>query len=173
VPPRTPPEADVGDVFFFESRPPLVDRNLPRGDFSLGLHKAREYRRQDEQVDQLRIKGCFAFLHDDVARDFDRPALSVAAMECDGVEGVGDRHDAGGQRDSFALELTGIARAIPPLVVMEHAASELGIEAVEWREDVSAPLWVGEDRAPFGVRQLTVVVNDVEQRFVDLADVVK
>jgi len=150
-----------------------VHGNCPFRDVTFGRGNAREHRGKDEEVDQLGIEECFATFDDDVARNIHRSPAAVAAMKGDGIERVGDGNDACGERDAASLQLPGVAGAVPPFMMVEHAARELRIEPVEWREDVGAPLGVGEDGAALRGRELAVVVNDVEERFVDLADVVK
>ena len=145
----------------------------PRGDFPFGGADAREHGREDEQVHELWVEGRAAAFEDDVAGDLGGASAAVAAVVGDGVEGVGDRDDAGRHRDASSLELAGIAGAVPPLVVREHAGGELRVEAVQGCEHVGTTLGVREDRSALGGGELAVVVDDVEERLVDLADVVK
>jgi len=55
----------------------------------------------------------------------------------------------------------------------EHPLSEVGIERLEWREYVRTAPRMRHDRAPFSGGQMGVLVNDVEERFVDFADVME
>ena len=91
----------------------------------------------------------------------------------DDVEGVDDRNDSGGEGNRFATKSARVATAVPPLVMGENADRELGIEWRERREDRGAAARMGRDRPSLGRGEPAVVVNDVEERFVDLADVVE
>jgi hypothetical protein len=99
--------------------------------------------------------------------------MSVVAPVGDDVEGIGDRDDSGGKGNAPAAQPPGVSAPVPPLVMRHDAASELGIEWLEWREHVGAAQRVSRDRAAFGRRQLRAVVEHIEERLVDLADIVK
>ena len=98
---------------------------------------------------------------------------AVPAGVRDRVEGVGDRDDARAQRNAPALEVPGVAGAVPSLVMRQHALGKIGIEMLQRREDVGAAPGVRHHRAPFRRREPGVVVKDVGDRLVDLADVVE
>ena len=107
------------------------------------------------------------------ARGGDGAFARVASSVRDGVEGVGDRDDARLQRNVAAAQAARISAPVPSLVVREHAVGELGIEGVERSEDVGAELRVRDDQRALLLGELLVVVDDVEERLVDLPDVVK
>jgi hypothetical protein len=58
-------------------------------------------------------------------------------------------------------------------VVGQHAFSEIGIEGRQRRQHLRPATWVRRDGIPLVGRERRPIVNDVEQRLVDLADVVK
>jgi len=91
----------------------------------------------------------------------------------DGVEGVGDRDDARCERDPSPLQLARVAPAIPSFVMGEDALFQFGIEAREGLQHVGTATRMRGDGAPFGGREALHIVDDVEERLVDLADVVE
>jgi len=108
-----------------------------------------------------------------MTRYLDGTAVAVLAPMRHGVEGVGDRNDTRGERNSLSLEPTRIPAAVPAFVMREDALLEVRIEAGEWLEHVRATTRVRGDGASFGRREMLDVMDDVEERLVDLADVVK
>ena len=58
-------------------------------------------------------------------------------------------------------------------MVCKHTCRQLGIECLQWRQDLGATGGVRVDRSAVARRELRNIVHDVEQRFVDLADVVE
>jgi len=91
----------------------------------------------------------------------------------DGVESVGDGHDARRKRDLPSLQAAWIPRAVPAFVVCEDGPLQLRVEASERLQHVGATARVRGHSPALGRREALDVVNDVEQRFVDLADVVE
>ena len=58
-------------------------------------------------------------------------------------------------------------------MVRQHALGELRVETAQRREDVRAAPGVGRDRTTLVGSEPPLLVNDVEERFVDLPNVVK
>ena len=135
--------------------------------------QASDDRREKNEVDKRRIELRSASLADDPNRVVDTASLSVAPAVRHGVERVGNRHDPRLQRNARSAEPAGISGSVPSLVVRQHALGKLGIERIERRQHVGAATRVRVDRAPVGRAQRLVIMHDVEERFVDLADVVK
>ena len=99
--------------------------------------------------------------------------VTIPAAVGDGIEGIGDGDDASVERNAASLETAGIAGAVPSLVVREDAFRQIGIEAAEGREHFGATLWVRGNGLALVRGELVRVVDDVEQRFVDLPDIVE
>jgi hypothetical protein len=55
--------------------------------------------------------------------------FAVGAGRGEGVEGVGDGQDAGGERDRFASEAVWVAGAVPALVVVADGGGTGGMTA--------------------------------------------
>jgi hypothetical protein len=55
----------------------------------------------------------------------------------------------------------------------KDTCGELRVERCDRREHVGATLRMRSDRPPLGACQMRVLVNDVEQRFVNLSDIVE
>ena len=142
-------------------------------EIALLLNNALEHRREEHQVDQLRIELRTAAGSDDVRGSARVPGVPVTTTVRDGVKGIGECDDAGGERNAPTLQPPRIPVAVPVLVMREHTRGKLWIEGHEWRQHLRAARGVGRDGLPLARRQVSVVVNDVEQRFVNLADVVK
>jgi hypothetical protein len=58
-------------------------------------------------------------------------------------------------------------------VVRKHAFGEIRVEGRYWREHFGATTRVGDDRTSLGRREMRLLMNDVEECLVNLADVVK
>ena len=129
--------------------------------------------RQQEEIDELRIELRAAAFEDDTACLLDRAAIAVLSPMRDGVEGIGNGDDARWQRDVSALELIRVAPPVPALMMRQHVPPELGIETGEWLQHVGTAARVRGDGTAFGRREALDVVDDVEERLVDLADVVE
>jgi len=139
----------------------------------VGRQDACPHGGEEEDVDELRVELRAASVEQDLSRFLDRAAVAVLPTMGDGVEGISDGDDTGGERYALALELTRIAGAVPALVMSEDALLEIGIETGEWLEHVRAATRVRGDGASFGGGEVLNVVDDVEERLMDLADVVK
>jgi hypothetical protein len=101
------------------------------------------------------------------------PRPAVAPVLCDGVERVSHRDDARRVRDARAGEALRVPGAVPPFVMGEHADREIGVERGERREHRRTTRGVRRNGFALGSGQACALVDDVEQRFVDLPDVVK
>jgi hypothetical protein len=60
----------------------------------------RRDRRQRQQIDEIRIELCAAAFHEHVERMTDAGATVIPAAVRDGIERVGDRDDARGERNA-------------------------------------------------------------------------
>lgn len=130
-------------------------------------------RRQEDEVDELRVE-LTATLGGDRLGGVPRAALVLVAPPVrDRVECVGKRHDAGGKWNAASAEAAWVTRAVPSLVVGQHAVRELRVEAAERRKDRRAAFRVRGDGAAVLGSERRLVVDDVEQRLVDLSDVVE
>jgi 23S rRNA (cytosine1962-C5)-methyltransferase len=130
-------------------------------------------RRLQKEVDELGIELCAPAGRQDVLRAPDAVALTVAAAVRDGIEGIGDGDDPGREGNAPPLELARIPRTIPALVMREDALTQLRIEGAERLEDLGATTRMRRDRAPRLGSEARVLVDDVDECLVDLADVVK
>ena len=92
---------------------------------------------------------------------------------CHGVECVGQRDDASEQRDLRATRPMGITATVPSFVMTHHALREVWVERQQRSQYVGTALGMSDDGAPFRRCQVCVLVNYVEERLVDFADVVK
>jgi len=129
--------------------------------------------RQANEIDQLRIELRPASLLKRPQARVEAARGAVAPGDGDRIDRVGDRHDPRGERDRRAADPPGIPATIPALVVREHAALQFGIERRERGEDGGAAPRVGGDCRALRRRQSRPVVDQVEERFVDLPDVVE
>ena len=173
APPWTPAEHDVGYLRLTASRATRCDGSTPARHALVGGEDPLPHGRQKKDVDQVRIEERAATLEQDATGLFHGAAVTVLPPVSDGVEGVGDGDDACGERDTATLEPTRISRAIPTLVMRENTLLHVGIEAGQGLQHVGAATWVSGDGTAFGGSEALHVVDDVEQRFMDLADVVE
>jgi hypothetical protein len=134
----------------------------------LGQHRGRE-----EQVDEVGVELSAPLAGDFHRRRFGAAGSTIVTAVGNDVEGIGDRNDSRRKRDLLAAEPAGIAPAVPALVMGEHPDRKLGIEWSERLEHLRAAARMRGDRAALGRREASVVVDDIEQRLVDLSDVVE
>ena len=134
---------------------------------------ALEDRRQQHQVDESGIELSSSPRRDHVGGGSGAAAASIASIVRDGVEGVGEGHDASREWYGMAAEAIGISGAVPSFVVTEHAFLQLGVEGRQRSENGGAASGMRRDGASLGGREMGVFVDDVEQRLVNLADVMK
>jgi hypothetical protein len=173
VAPWTPAERDVRHVLLVASGAPLLHRSAPSLDSSFGRRHFGEDRREEEQVHQVRIELGSPSFEERVASDIERLAFAVSTAVGDRVEGVGDGDDSCGEWDASSLETARVACAIPSLVMGEHTFGEIRIESVERGKHLGSACRMGVDGPSLGCGELSLVVDDVEQRLVDLSDVVE
>jgi len=151
----------------------LSHRRLPLHDLLLRGGDTRDDWRKEKEVDERGVELRAAPFEERTSGDLGRLAVAVTPAVRDRVVRVGDGDDARGERNAASLQAARISGAVPALVVREHAFGEVGVEALQRLEHVRAALRVRGDRSAIGGGERRVVVDDVEQRFVDLADVVK
>ena len=91
----------------------------------------------------------------DVAQDFlHRPGLLVRSAHAQGIEHIGQRHDAGGLGDLLPAQATRVAAAVPFLVVPQRdLGGELEHRGLALAQDVIANLRMGAHDFPFGLIQ--------------------
>jgi len=110
----------------------------------------------------------------DGARRFGEAAsVTITATVRDSIEAVGDGYHASHERDPLSLQPAWIPGAIPTLVVRGDTLSQVGVKRAERREHIRTPLRVCPDRSPFFGRELRLLVKDVGQRSVQLANIVE
>lgn len=169
-----PSERDVRCVGLEFSTPAIVADNAwrtPKG--TLRGDDAIEYGWQQHQVHELGIELCASAVGDDVGGRPRASTASVPPIVRHRIEGVGKHNDARRERDSLSAELVWIALAIPALVMSKHSCGQIGIEWAERREHVAATRRMGDNGTPFRRCEVAMLVNDVEERFVNFPDVVK
>ena len=140
---------------------------------TLGVENSLEHRRKEHQIDELRIELRSAAGRDHIRGIAGATTFAISTAMRDGIEGVGERDDPRRQRYALAAQPPRISGAVPALVMRDHTFRELGIERGERSEYLGAALGMRGDCLTLGGREIGVLVNDVEQRLVDLADVVK
>jgi len=171
--PWAPTEGDVGDVLVFVVRAPLLHRRLPFFHRLRGLLDARVDRGKEKEVHEVRVELGAASVDERLSRHGCRLPVVVRSAVRDGVERVGDRDDASGDRNAPSLEPARVACSIPPLVMGHHAVGEVRIEHAQRLEHASAQVGMSGDGATLGGAQGIVFLDDVEERFVDLSDVME
>src|SRR5205085_862838 len=125
-----------------------------------------------EGVDDTRIELPPGLREDLVAGLLPRTGRAVRAVARDRVERVGDREDAGGERDVLPLEAVGIPRADPALVMMAHDREPLAREGGYVAQHLEAQHRVLFHHASLLVRQRSRLLQDAVGD-ADLADVVE
>jgi hypothetical protein len=132
-----------------------------------------EHGREQHQVDELGIELRSAPGGDHFATSCGATTLAISATMCDGVECVGECHEARGQRDLSAAESSWVSCTIPSLMMREHTFGQLRVEWRQWRQNLCPAFGVSRDCSALRWRQILVLVDDVKQRLVNLSDVVK
>lgn len=135
--------------------------------------KVVEHRRKQDEVDQVRIELPAPAGGDDFNCGVEPLPRAVSPIVGERIEGVRNGDDARLERNARALEVSGIALSVPTFVVRQNPCGQLGVECSERSQHFSTPARMGGDFPALGWRQAGGIVDDVEQRFVNLADVVK
>ena len=91
----------------------------------------------------------------------------------DSVERIGDHNDAGSERYPLPLETPGISFAVPPFVMTEHSFGEISIETRQGLEDTSPDPRMSLDLPTLGGSEVAGLIDDIVERSIDLANVVK
>jgi hypothetical protein len=139
----------------------------------VGACEPLEHGRQQDQIDQRRVELLAAPSRDDLDGGVEPLTAAIPSVVRQRIERVGDRHDARGEWNALATQVTRVAAPVPPLVVGQDSIWQLGIERGERRQHVRAAARVRGDLASLCRGEARRIVDDVEQRLVDLADVVK
>lgn len=145
--------------------PPTLTRDQPdaRQDFG------REEGRDEHRIELRSARGS-----DRANAVIEGLRSVVPATMRDGVERVGDGDDARLDGNVFGNELARVPRSIPALVVREHTVGQVGIEEGQRLEDLGASLRVRRDQTALLRRHLgVVIVHDIEERFVNLPNIVE
>ena len=132
-----------------------------------------EDRRQEHQIDEVRIELSSASRSDDVGRLRDTATAAIAPIVSDRVEGIGEHNDSRRKRNAIAADSFGISGAVPSFMMREDTLLEIGIEWRERRKDFGAALRMSEDGSPLFRTEMCLLVGDVEEGLVNLSDVVK
>jgi hypothetical protein len=130
-------------------------------------------RREQREVDEVWIELRAPPGGDHVKRRFHAAAFPVSSTVRDGVERIGDRDDPRFERNSGPAKATRVPATVPTLVVGENSFGELWIKRFDRSEHVGATTRVSIDLAALRRCELRWLVQDIEQRSVDLPDVVK
>lgn len=137
------------------------------------LQNLLENRWEQHEIDELRIELRPASGGDHVSAGASATSFPIPTAMRHGIEGIGERHDTCGVRDFDAAQSARVSGAIPALMMREYAPREIRIEGSERREHLCTTLRMRRDCLALSGREIGVLVNDVEERFVDLADVVE
>jgi hypothetical protein len=151
----------------------IVRDAWPPVEGALRFQHAVEYRWQQHEVNKLRIELRSSRRGNDGSSRPRIAAMSVPSVVCDGVKGVCQAHDARREWDSRPAESVGVATPVPSLVMSQDASGNLGVERGQWREDLCTTYRMRGDCLALCPRELRFLVNNVEQRLVNLADVVE
>jgi hypothetical protein len=119
------------------------------------------------------VKLRLASLDDDLGCVMRGAADAVSPSVRYHIKGVRQRNDPRGEGRPIATQAAWISRTVPPLMVRKHSFGELGIECRDRGEHVGTSFRVRRNRAALCGGQLARLANDVEERLVDLANVVK
>jgi hypothetical protein len=107
-------------------------------------------------------------------QDIERPlvlrALVVWPRRGDRIEGVGDRDDAGTERDLLIRDARGVAAAVEALVMVEHNRRQPWV--TQRLHQFGAILDMSPHDGLLGLRQGSVLLQDLG-RGVELADIVQ
>lgn len=87
-----------------------------------------DHRLVEEKVDEVRLELFSTPFANGLYRFTEASRRAVSAPMGDGIEAIGDRHDAGLHWNSFSLETARIPFSVPPLVVRGDTASKVGIK---------------------------------------------
>src|SRR5439155_13695443 len=168
-----PAEADVRPVLDALTVPPVAKARLASRRFTMRVSKLLEYRRQQQEIDEVRIELRAASAKNDVQRLDGGTPIAIAAVMRHCVERVGDRDDPRRKRNRDASESAWISGSVPPLVMRQHGFRELFVKVRDRRQYLGAAHRMRGDFMALFRCQLALLVHDVEQRFVNLAYVVK
>ena len=146
---------------------------MPRTSFDAHALDVSHDRREQREVDKVWIELRAASGGDHVKRRFHSAPFPVPSTMRDGVERIGDRDEPRFERNSRSAKATRVAATVPTLVVGENSFGELRIKRFDRGEHLGATARVSIDLAALRRGELRRLVDDIEQRSVDLPDVVK
>src|SRR5690242_12832480 len=128
---------------------------------------------EEHQVDELGIELGSASRGDHLRCRFRTAPVAVTSVVRHRVEGVGESYDARGERNALSAQSVGVALPVPPFMVRDDAFRQVGVERGDGCEDVGPAPRMRVDLTSFRWREVGALVNDVEERFVDLSNVMK
>lgn len=137
-----------------------------------GTH-ALGHRREEKQIDQIRIELRAAAVGNCAKCHRDAPSHVIATGMRYGVERVCNRDHTGRERNRALPETTRISRSVPALVVRDDPSGQIRIERGKRSEHPRATVGMSTNFSALASVQSAMIVNHVEQRFVNLAYVVK
>jgi hypothetical protein len=138
-----------------------------------GFSNLREHRWRQKEIGQIGIElnpsaGADLFYRlVDAFRVVIRPTRSYR------VKGVSDRDYARSYRDCFSAQSARISCSIPSLVMRNDPVTQFWIKSVERLEYLAAAFRMRHHGLPLLGRELVGVVENVEERFVNLSDVME
>lgn len=129
--------------------------------------------RREKQIDQFGIELGATPVSDRSHPGLYTPPSAVTPRVSDRIERVSDGDNSRDERYRFFLEMAWISRPIPSLVVRHHAFWKIRVERGERREHSGTSHRMRPELSALPSIQSSSVVDDIEQGFVKLADVVK
>ena len=120
-------------------------------------------------IDNIRVIVGAPVLCDLLQRNLNATGRSVGPMRSHGLHHISHRQDAGLQRDLFPPKSLGIARAVQPLVMLQHDLSD-GLGKFYPFQYLVARLGMGLDNTELGIAYPTGLIEDLS-RHGDLADI--
>ena len=138
-----------------------------------GGHDGLEHRRREKEIGEVRIELRATSFLDTLGSLTRASPLAVAPTKGDGVERIGDRDDPRGEGDARAAQLRRITASIPALVVREDSSGQIGIEAGKRSQHFRTACRVGANRAALLGAEGALLMDEIEERLVDLSYVVE
>ena len=138
-----------------------------------GGNDGLEHRRREKEIGEVGIELRATPFLDPLGSLLRAAPFAVPPAEGYGVERIGNRDDSRGKGDAHAAQLRRITASIPPLVVREDSRGQIGIEAGKGSEHLRAALRMGADRAALLGTEGALLMDEIEERLVNLPDVVE
>lgn len=132
-----------------------------------------ENRWQQEEIHQLGIELGAPALQNDLGRSRGVASGAIPAGMRDGIVGIGNGDDPGLNGNLVPTKATRVSATVPVLVMTQNAFAKIRVEAGKGLEHFRATLRVSGDEPPFTLRQSGVIVDNVVDSRMNLADVVE